>query len=65
MSDEVKDEAVSLAFELAKFGIQRFMGRQLRRDEEDQLLQHLREKESSRHIKTSSEILDELEGHEE
>lgn len=57
IADAARQEAVNLAFELAKAGIAKWMGRSLRADEEAQLLADLREKEAERRIKTTDEIL--------
>lgn len=56
LNDDQRIEAVNIGFQLAKFGIEHYMGRKLAREEEQELLDHLREKEAQREFKTPSEL---------
>lgn len=62
LNDDQRVAAVNIGFELAKFGIEHFMGRKLAREEEEDLLSHLREKEAQREFKTPSELVGPVEG---
>lgn len=57
LSDDQRTAAINIGFELAKFGIQHFMGRQLAKAEEQELLDVLREQEARRTFKTPDELL--------
>lgn len=62
LSDTQRTAALNIAFDLAKFGIQHFMGRQLAKAEEAELLDVLREREARREFKTPSELLGNVSG---
>jgi len=56
LNQDQRDAAINIGFELAKFGVQHFLGRQLAKEEEQELLDHLREHEAQREFKTPSEL---------
>lgn len=57
LTNSEREQAVELAFELAKLGIARYTGRQLARHEEAHLLDELRALEAARVFKSSDELV--------
>lgn len=60
LNDAQRDAAINVGFELAKLGIQHFVGRKLAKEEEDELLDMLREQEAKRTFKTPSELIGDI-----
>lgn len=56
-NSQVRDEAINIAFELTKLAINKYVGRQLDKAEEQELIDELRELEAQRHFKTPDELL--------